>query len=179
VQAITKQMTRAQKSKASVSGAPDLRMLRMRVSDALNQLGAQLIARVADAQTFGTPPDQQDEMTALLQSRVAVLGQIAAGLAIIDVASLPATGAGFGSLVQVRDVDSGVVSEYTLMVGSVIDIDANQVSLASPIGQALLGKKVGDQITITTPHREARLLITGVTTLMESLEADLAPAPAR
>lgn len=98
------------------------------------------------------------------------LGQIAAGLAVVDPESLPGQGAGYGSRVTVRDVATGETDEYTLMVGTLVDIDANQVSLASPIGLALLGKVAGDEITVTTPQKKARLVVTRVITLMQLLD---------
>jgi transcription elongation factor GreA len=98
------------------------------------------------------------------------LGQIAAGLAVVDPESLPGQGAGYGSRVTVRDVATGETDEYTLMVGTLVDIDANQVSLASPIGLALLGKVAGDEITVTTPQKQARLVVTRVITLMQLLD---------
>jgi transcription elongation GreA/GreB family factor len=55
------------------------------------------------------------------------------------------------------------------MVGSLVDIGANQVSMASPIGQALLGKRAGERVTITTPYKESRMFIMKVVTLMELL----------
>lgn len=135
----------------------DLAEIRAQVSEQLNRLAA-------------------DPATEEIKARVAWLGQVAAGLAIVDAECLPVQGAGFGSKVRVRNVETGQADEYTLMVGALVDINANQVSLASPIGQALLGKKAGERITIETPQRKVTLEITSVTTLMEQLEADEARA---
>ena len=133
----------------------DLHEIRARVGDVLNQLSADLVKR---------PNDHA------LQARVAKLGQIAAGLAVVDPECLPRVGAGYGSTVEVRDIDSGDVGEYTLMVGMLVDLDANQVSLASPMGQALLGASAGDQVTLTTPGKQVSLLVTRVATLFDHLD---------
>jgi transcription elongation GreA/GreB family factor len=138
----------------------DLNEMRARIGDVLNQLGAQMM----DVQDGATDPQ-----TAELQTRLAGLGQIAAGLAVIDPECLPADGAGYGSTVQLRNLDTGEHDEHTLMVGSLVDINANQVSLASPIGQALLGRRAGEKVTITTPYKESRMFIMKVITLMELL----------
>ena len=151
----------------------DLHALRARVGDLLNQLGARLMRRVArNGNGVEVEPATTNAATAALQKRVSRLGQIAAGLAVVDPESLPAHGAGYGSVVTVKDVSTGETDEYTLMVGSLVDIDANQVSLASPIGQALLGKIAGDEITVTTPQKRTRLLVTRVVTLLRLLEDD-------
>ena len=146
----------------------DMTDIRNRVDEALNRLGAQLIARVSDVKP-GDADAERDPVTRELQDKVATFGQIAAGLAIIDAECLPAVGAGYGSTVSVRDLDTSEPDHYTLMVGSLVDIDTQQVSLASPIGQALLGRREGDVTTVITPHKRSRLLITKVVTLINKL----------
>ncbi len=135
----------------------DLVELRTQVGDMLNRLAA-------------------DPANDEVKARIAFLGQIAAGLAIVDPEVLPADGAGFGSKVTVRNVKTGATDDYTLMVGSLVDIDANQVSLASPIGQALLGKQAGEQTTFATPTGDVTLEVLAVQTLMEQLDLDQVPA---
>jgi transcription elongation factor GreA len=120
--------------------------------------------------TVMEPVSDLDVVRTKVSSILNHLGQIAAGLAVVDPESLPGQGAGYGSRVTVRDVATGETDEYTLMVGTLVDIDANQVSLASPIGLALLGKVAGDEITVTTPQKQARLVVTRVITLMQLLD---------
>lgn len=131
----------------------DLSEIRTQVDEKLNRLAA-------------------DPTSTEIRAHIAFLGQVAAGLAFIDAESLPAEGAGFGSRVTVQDVISGAQHEYVLMVGALVDIDANQVSLASPMGQALLGRMPGDEIAFTTPHKQVKLRVTEVTTLLDQLEGD-------
>lgn len=154
------------KSSGEDGAALDLRSLRSAAGDLLNQLGAQLIGRIAEVKASA---GSSDPVTVALQTRVAQLGQIAAGLAVVDPDCLPARGAGYGSTVRVQHTITGDCNEYMLMVGSLVDLDANQVSLASPIGRALLGKTEGDEITVSTPHKQARFVVTRVVTLMELL----------
>ena len=135
----------------------DLVELRAQVGDLLNRLAA-------------------NPATDEIKARIAFLGQIAAGLAIVDPECLPPEGAGYGSKVTVRNVKTGATDEYTLMVGSLVDINANQVSLASPIGQALLGARADDEVTIHTPTRPVTLRVIAVQTLMEQMEANEASA---
>ncbi len=156
---------------ASHKSVVDLKELRARIDEALNQVGAQLIGRVSDRQGVD-PARHADPTTRGLQARVALLGQLAAGLAIVDADALPAEGAGFGSRVTVVNVETGTTDEYVLMIGSLVDIDANQVSLASPIGQALLGRRPGEEVTFATPNKQVRLLVTNVVTLLDLLESD-------
>ena len=161
-------------SAASTAGV-DLKDLRERIDETLNRVGAQLIGRVSDLRG-GQPGPSSDPALQELQARVALLGQLAAGLAVIDADSLPPSGAGFGSRVTVSNLDTGETDDYVLMVGSLVDIDANQVSLASPIGQALLGRAPGEETIVDAPNKRGRLLVTNVVTLMDMLEDDGVPA---
>ena len=146
--------------------------LRPRLSELLNRLGAR-IGRISEQQRQGQPTaSEADAITQQLQTSLAMLGQLAAGLALVDAEMLPAEGAGFGSTVTLRDQDTREVAEYTLMVGSLVDLEANQVSLASPIGQALLGCVPGDEISIITPQRPRHLQVVGVQTLKDLLESN-------
>lgn len=163
---------RRRKAGPAVSTAVvDLKELRERIDETLNRVGARLIGRVSDLRG-GQPAPSSDPALKELQARVALLGQLAAGLAVVDADSLPPTGAGFGSRVTVSNLDTGAVDEYVLMVGSLVDIDANQVSLASPIGQALLGRAPGDEVIVDAPNKRGRLQVTRVVTLMDMLEDD-------
>lgn len=147
--------------------------IRARLSELLNRLGARLIGRVAEQKDNDVATvTEPDAITRRLQSSVALMGQLAAGLAMVDADMLPAEGAGFGSTVRLRDDDTSEVAEYTLMVGSLVDLEANQVSLASPMGQALLGCVAGDEISIITPHRPRRLHVLSVRTLEQMLDSN-------
>ena len=63
------------------------------------------------------------------------LSEVLAALDDLHSESMPAVGAGFGSRVLVRDVDRDTEHTYTLMTGPMLDIEAGDVSLASPIGR--------------------------------------------
>lgn len=140
----------------------DIEEIRIRVSDALNRASARLMERV----------DADEADTQQLQHYIARLGQLAAGLAFVDRDSLPSSGAGYGSTVVLKNLKTAVRETYTLMVGTLVDLDAQQVSLASPIGQSLLGRRVGDEVLIATPQRRAWLRVVAVTTLLDILEGD-------
>jgi transcription elongation factor GreA len=84
---------------------------------------------------------------------------------------------GYGAVVFVRDQDSGEERFYTLVAGDPTDLDASQVSLASTPGQALLGRRPGDEVEVETPYREVRLRVVTVPTLPRRLGLPATPAP--
>jgi transcription elongation factor GreA len=155
----------------SVDGS-DLMWIRARVSDVLNRLGAQMLARMSDVQPGIAVDDADDAETVRLRSMISNIGRIASGLAVIDPECLPTRGAGYGSDVVVINLETSEREEYSLTVGPLIDIDSGQVSLASPIGRALLGRVPGDEVTIVTPEGRKKLMVIAVCTLQELLEDD-------
>lgn len=101
---------------------------------------------------------------------VAFLGQVLAAWPQVPDDAFPAVGAGFASSVVVADLDTAMRDEYTLLNGPLLDFDAGHVSLASPIGQALLGAEPGDVVATQLPQRLRRLRVIAVRTLADKLQ---------
>jgi transcription elongation GreA/GreB family factor len=104
-----------------------------------------------------------------VQERIRRVGQLVAGLAGLECGALPIDRVGYGSSVVLQDLDNRQRVSYTLVTGEVIDLDDDQVSLASPVGQALLGRKIGDRISVETPAGTRRYRLVSVTTLPQML----------
>lgn len=142
--------------------------MRERLESELEQVSAELAVRVprgpdsAESRRVATDPQ-------MVRRHLRLLGQLIAGLATVDLRTVWDDRAGFGSTVFLRDLDSGEDAFYTLMVGDLIDLDAAQVSLESPLGQALLGGRAGDQPVVETPHGRRRFRVLAVHTLPQSL----------
>lgn len=114
-----------------------------------------------DAPRNGTGPDRNQA----LQREIRILGQLVAGLAAADSTTLSADRIGYGSNVTIRSLRGGPDESYTLMDGEFIDLDEGHVSLASPLGHALIGRTVGDRVVVMTPRGERRYEIVSATTL--------------
>jgi transcription elongation GreA/GreB family factor len=160
--------------------------IRARIDDALETCSRRIVDGMLQPEAGGarTAPrsseewDEQEE-----RELVRFLGQLAAGIGSLDAEALPPVGAGFGSTVVVEDLERGEQETYVLVTGRLIDFDAGQVSLASPIGSALLGRHAGEEVEVRTPQRLRRLRLVSVTTLPEWLasvedRAGVAPLPA-
>ncbi len=69
----------------------------------------------------------------------------------VDLDNIPEDRIGFGSKIEVRDLDDGETEEYTLAFGDMINLENSEISMASPIGKALLGRRTGDVVEISLP----------------------------
>jgi transcription elongation factor GreA len=97
---------------------------------------------------------------AQLEERIA---KLAAELAGAKVARPPRGGsAGIGSVVRVRDVDTGEAFEYELVGPLEADPANGRVSMAAPIGRALLGQRRGARIDVATPRGAVALEVVAV-----------------
>ena len=111
----------------------------------------------------------RQELRSLARRQLRLLEQLAAGLATVDPEAIRPDRAGYGSLVQLRDFMTGDDRTYTLMNGDFMDLEEGQVSLASPIGHALLGTRVGDRIAVETPRGRREYLVLGLVTLPQRM----------
>jgi transcription elongation factor GreA len=68
----------------------------------------------------------------------------------------------FGCYVTITDRDSGQEIKYQLLGPLESDINQNQISVTSPIGKALIGKKIGNEINVNTPGGTRNFEITDI-----------------
>ena len=85
---------------------------------------------------------------------------------------IPRDRIGFGSRVTVQDLDTKQQETYALTLGEFIEggedpADAIPVSMASPLGKALLGRQVGEAVTLSLPVGKRRLKIVNLVTVHE------------
>lgn len=63
---------------------------------------------------------------------------------------------GLGSILLVRDLDEDEEWELTLVDAVQADPVNDRISVQSPVGQALLGRQAGDEVTVQTPGGQVR-----------------------
>lgn len=110
------------------------------------------------------------ERQQFVQARLNHLTRRMGELSKIDLTEIPADRVGFGSRVTVLDLKNREEETYTLVFGDYIEIDSGQISMASPIGQTLLGKKVGEEVSLRLPRGERKLKIREITTLPQMVQ---------
>jgi transcription elongation factor GreA len=112
------------------------------------------------------------ERQQFIQARLNHLTRRMGELSKIDLSEIPDDRIGFGSRVTVEDLRTREKETYNLVFGDYIDLDSGQVSVASPLGQSLLGKKVGDEVSLRLPRGERMLRVLELTTLPEMVSTD-------
>lgn len=137
----------------------------------VEELTERIPARLGNDQDHAAYKSTVDEQRHV-QRRISYLRRVAAGLSFVQGESLSEELIGFGSTVRVQDLQSGEIVSYTLMTGEDLDIDANEISLASPIGHALLGRAVGDEVEVVTPQRRRRFRVVSIDTLFDRLREE-------
>ena len=83
-------------------------------------------------------------------------------LTLLD--KLPHDRAGFGSTVHLRKPE-GDTLVYQLVMGEDADPTKGWISTASPSGRALVGKEVGDEVTVPTPNGIREFEVVKLTTI--------------
>lgn len=91
------------------------------------------------------------ERQSYVSARLGQLHQRMADISMLNLNNLPRDRAAYGSRVVVLDVAKSTKIEYKLVTQEDADAAKGLISTSSPIGRALLGKKVGDEVTVATP----------------------------
>ena len=112
------------------------------------------------------------ERQQFVQARMSHLAQRQSELSNIDVNDLPNDRVGFGSKVTVKDLDLGETLRFTITAGDFVDFDSGEISLASPIGQGLLGAKKGQEVAVALPAGKRQFRILELSTLPDQLKVE-------
>ena len=107
------------------------------------------------------------ERQQFVQARLGQLRQRLSKLSQVDVSQIPHDKVGLGSRVVVEDESTAARESYSLVFGDA-EFDEGQVSMASPIGRALVGKAVGELAILKLPTSVRRLKIVELATIHES-----------
>ncbi|MBM3453472.1 MAG: transcription elongation factor GreA [Bacteroidetes bacterium] len=95
--------------------------------------------------------DAAKEAQGLLEMKIAKLEGIIANARVIDETHIDNSKVFILSNVKIKNVANGMEMQYTLVAENEADIKQRKISIDSPIGKGLLGKKVGDIADVQTP----------------------------
>ncbi|MFZ0488729.1 MAG: transcription elongation factor GreA [Salegentibacter sp.] len=144
-------------SKVSYYTAEGLKKLK----DELNQLkdverprASEAIAEARDKGDLSENAeyDAAKEAQGLLEMKIAKMEEVVANARVIDESQLDTSKVLVHSFVRIKNLTNGSEMKYKLVAQSEADLKSGKISVDSPIGKGLLGKKVGENAEIQVPN---------------------------
>ena len=118
-------------------------------------------AEIAEAREHGDLKENAEyhaarEQQGFIEGRIQELEGKLGNCQVIDVTAIPHSGKViFGTTVTILDVDPEEEKTYQIVGDDEADINANKISVNSPIARGLIGKEEGDTVSIQTPGGES------------------------
>ena len=142
-----------------------LRKIKNRLQEEIDQLehelNIDLPKEIAKARAHGDLSENAEykyakERQGYVNAKIDQLKKRMGDLGMLNLTNIPKDRAGYGSRIVVLDTSRDVKIEYKLVSSEEADAEKGFISTTSPIGRALLNRKVGDEVQVTTPagHKE-------------------------
>ena len=145
------------KEPITISG---LEKLKKELQELKNVQRPKIVSAIAEARSHGDLKENAEyhaakEQQSLLESRVLEINDTIARANVIDVTKIENEGKViFGSSVYLKNLESSQKLNYKIVGKDEADIKNNLIYFKSPVGKGLIGKNVGDMVTINTPSGE-------------------------
>ncbi|HYF04294.1 MAG TPA: transcription elongation factor GreA [Patescibacteria group bacterium] len=132
----------------------------VKMEDELQELiskGRKEIAqKIADARSHGDLSENADYDAAkheqeLLEIRIAKLQQTLSKVQVIDPNDFPSDKVYILSTVKVKNRKNNSIMTYTLVSAEEADFEKNKIAVSSPLGKVLLGKTIGEVVSLKVP----------------------------
>ena len=133
-----------------------LKLLQNEVSHLSTVKREEVAERIRQAREFGdisenSEYDDAKNEQAMLEHRISLLQEKLRRARVIKDSDIDTEKVSVGSTVTLRDKDAGEVRIYTLVGSAEADPSKARLSNESPVGQAIIGKRVGDVVTVPVP----------------------------
>jgi transcription elongation factor GreA len=106
--------------------------------------------------------DAAKERQSLIEGRIAEIQGHLAGAEVVDPSKLSGDRVVFGAHVEIVDTESEEKSSYQIVGVDEADVKEGRVSILSPIARSLIGKRVGDIVTVRSPKGDKEYEITNL-----------------
>jgi len=152
-----------------------LNTLRGELSALKKEFRIDIPQKIEQARLLGDLSENADyhamkERQGFVQARIIFVKQRIASLSAIDPRSVPQDRVGFGSIVHLRDAENGGERVVKLVAPEESNGEKGWVSIASPIGRGLVGRREGEEVRIQTPGGVKTFEVTKIITLHEQKE---------
>jgi transcription elongation factor GreA len=137
-----------------------LKQIKQKLQDEITalerELSIELPKEIAVARAHGDLSENAEykfakERQGYVNARIGQLKKRMGDLGMLNLSNIPKDRAGYGSRIVVLDTNRDVKIEYKLVSTEEADVEKGLISTTSPIGKALLNRKVGDEIQVSTP----------------------------
>jgi len=96
--------------------------------------------------------DAAKEAQGMIEAKIRKLEDIVANSRIIDESKIDTSQVQVLSKVRIKNLKNNAEVEYTLVPENESNLKENKISVNTPIAKGLIGRKVGEQVTITVPN---------------------------
>ena len=126
-----------------------------------------IIRAIAEARTHGDIAENAEyhaarERQSFIEGRIAELEEIVSSVEVIDPSLLSGDHVKFGAHVWLVDEETEKEATYQIVGVHEADIKTGRLSISSPLAKALIGKKVGDTVSVPAPSGDRAYEILGV-----------------
>ena len=140
-----------------------------------HELTTELPAEIKKAVALGDLSENAEyhmakQRQVFVNARLGQLKKRMGELAMVNLVNIPRDKVGFGATVIVFDSSKDEELIYELVTSEESDVAKGLISTTSPIGRALLGKKLGDVATVVTPSGKRELEVLKLTTIHDVSE---------
>jgi len=130
--------------------------LQQEIDSLEHELSVELPKEIAVARAHGDLSENAEykyakERQGYVHAKIGHLKKRMGDLGMLNLTNIPRDRSGYGSRIVVLDVQRSVEVEYKLVSIEEADVEKGLISTTSPIGRALLNRKVGDEVQVTTP----------------------------
>jgi transcription elongation factor GreA len=121
-----------------------------------HELNVDLPKEIAVARAHGDLSENAEykyakERQGYVNAKIGQLKKRMGDLGMLNLTNIPKDRSGYGSRIVVIDVQKSQEIEYKLVSSEEADVEKGMISTTSPIGRALLNRKVGDEVQVLTP----------------------------
>jgi transcription elongation factor GreA len=137
-----------------------------------HELNVELPKEIAVARAHGDLSENAEykfakERQGYVNAKIGQLKKRMGDLGMLNLSNIPKDRSGYGSRILVLDLQRNLEVEYKLVSSEEADVEKGLISTTSPIGRALLNRKVGDEVQVATPAGKKEFEIVKLVTIHE------------
>jgi transcription elongation factor GreA len=135
-----------------------------------HELNVELPKEIAVARAHGDLSENAEykyakERQGYVNAKIGQLKKRMGDLGMLNLTNIPKDRSGYGSRIVVLDLQRSIEVEYKLVSSEEADVEKGLISTTSPIGRALLNRRVGDEVQVATPAGKKEFEIVRLATI--------------